>query len=128
MIDTGGSDPAQLVYQSESITASIQTTTLQAKFGEYLDERSKWGDTEGMAAIKTRITQGVFRNMILANYRERCAISGTSLRVAGREPHIQGHRTRGALNPENGIAGMYDKEARQSLISTTGIIESVFQQ
>lgn len=110
----------ELVYLSEVITARLQETTLQAKFGEYLDERSKWGDTEGMAVIKTRITQGVFRNMILANYREHCAISGTSLRVLLVASHIipWAANKRERMNPENGIclSVLYDKAYDKGLI------------
>ena len=77
------------------------------------------GETK-IREVKTRVNQSVFRQMILANYSTKCAISGIGIPELLLASHIvplsinEDER----LNPENGIclSALYDKAFDKGLI------------
>ena len=71
-------------------------------------------------AVKTRVNQYVFRQMVMVNYSEKCAITGIDIPELLFASHIipwsQNEKER--LNPENGIclSALYDKAFDKGLI------------
>ena len=99
---------ANLLHQSVEESLDITTQDLEGK--------------EKSAVIKQRINQSVFRSMILANYEEKCAITGINipdLLVAGHIIPWSASTPQQKLNPENGIclSALYDKAYDKGLIT-----------
>lgn len=77
---------------------------------------------ERTAVIKQRVNQNVFRTMVLANYEEKCAITGINipeLLVAGHIVPWAESNSQQKLNPENGIclSALYDKAFDKGFIT-----------
>lgn len=111
----------ELLFESESILAEKQGTTIEAKYeSEFKDIKQLKGESR-MCFVRTRVNQNVFRSMILNNYNETCAITGINdsrLLIASHIiPWADNVETR--LNPENGIclSALYDKAFDQGLIT-----------
>jgi putative restriction endonuclease len=109
-----------LVFQSEQILAEKENTTIENKYQELLfDLKDLKGET-AIRQVKTRVNQSVFRQMVLANYNTKCAITGIDIPKLLLASHIipwsknEEHR----LNPENGIclSALYDKAFDKGLI------------
>lgn len=70
--------------------------------------------------MKTRVNQNMFRQIVLANYNSKCAITGIDIAELLLASHIipwsQNEKER--LNPENGIclSALYDKAFDRGLI------------
>ncbi len=95
----------ELVFLSEQILAQKENTSIENKYQELLfDIKDLKGET-AIRQVKTRVNQSVFRQMVLANYSAKCAISGIDIPELLLASHImpwsinEEHR----LNPENGI-------------------------
>lgn len=110
----------ELVFESERILAEYQHKTIEEV---YPDIAFAFKDLKGemkVRAVKTRVNQSVFRQMILKTYESRCAISGIDLPellVAGHiVPWSENEQER--LNPENGIclSHLYDRAYEKGLI------------
>ena len=75
---------------------------------------------ERETVIRQRVNQNSFRSMILANYNEKCAITGISLPQLLIASHIipWADNVNERLNPENGIclSPLYDKAFDKVLI------------
>lgn len=73
-------DPEKLLYESERILAQYEGTSVEKKFEKELKDIPSdiVGDTK-IRQIKTRINQNVFRQIILANYDYKCALSGIDI-------------------------------------------------
>lgn len=110
----------ELVFLSEQILAEKENSSIENKYKEILFDIK---DIKGEAAIrqvKTRVNQSVFRQMVLANYSSKCAITGINVPELLLASHImpwsksEEHR----LNPENGIclSALYDKAFDRGLI------------
>lgn len=91
------------------IDAQIDQTSQQDLIGK-----------EREAVIKQRVNQNAFRAMILANYNERCAITGITIPQLLIASHIipWADNAKERLNPENGICllALYDKAFDAGLI------------
>lgn len=114
-------DRESLVFESESILADIQSTTIEDKYNEFLDfDRFVQGETR-LKEVKTRVNQYVFRQMILSLYDNRCAITGINISDLLLASHIKPWSidVDNRLNPQNGIClcAMYDRAFDQGLIS-----------
>jgi len=103
----------ELIFKSEMILAEKENQTIEIKYSEILiDTENLKGETK-IREVKTRINQNVFRQIVIANYTGKCAITGINipnLLVASHIiPWAQNERER--LNPENGIclAALYDR-------------------
>lgn len=110
----------ELVYQSEQILAQKENTSIETKYQDILSDIK---DLEGetiLRQVKTRVNQSVFRQMVLANYTTKCAITGIDIPELLLASHImpwsknEEHR----LNPENGIcfSALYDKAFDKGII------------
>lgn len=110
----------ELVFLSEQILAKKENTSIENKYQDILfDIKDLKGET-AIRQVKTRVNQSVFRQMVLANYSSKCAITGIDVPELLLASHIipwsksEEHR----LNPENGIclSALYDKAFDRGLI------------
>ena len=66
----------ELIFLSENILAQKENLTIETKFDELLfDIKDLKGETK-IREVKTRVNQNVFRQIVVANYSGKCAISG----------------------------------------------------
>ena len=94
-----------LIFESEKILAQIQKTTVENKYGDILkDIENLEGETK-IRAVKTRINQNVFRQIVLANYDGKCAVTGFNSANFLIASHIIPWSVdkKNRLNPQNGI-------------------------
>ena len=120
----------ELVFLSEQILANKENTSIENKYQELLfDIKDLKGET-AIRQVKTRVNQSVFRQMVLANYSAKCAITGIDIPELLLASHImpwsinEEHR----LNPENGIclSALYDKAYDKGIIGITPNYEVIF--
>lgn len=109
-----------LIFESERILAEKENKTIETKFDNLLfDIGDLKGETK-IREVKTRVNQNVFRQMVLANYSNKCAVTGIDIPELLFASHIvpwsQNEQER--LNPENGIclSALYDKAYDKGLI------------
>ncbi len=110
----------ELVFESKRILADYQHKTIEDVYPEIeFDLKDLKGEVK-IRAVKTRVNQSVFRQMVLKTYQNRCAISGIDLPellVAGHiVPWAENEHER--LNPENGLclSNLYDRAYEKGLI------------
>jgi putative restriction endonuclease len=117
------SDKAELLYESERILADLENQTIESKFAEVLSGTENLKGEIKIREVKTRVNQNVFRQIVLANYNRKCAITGIDLPDLLVASHIipwsQNEAER--LNPENGIclSALYDRAFDKGLIGIT---------
>lgn len=110
----------ELVFQSEQILAQKENTSIENKYQDILSDIKDFKGDTVIREVKTRVNQSVFRQMVLANYSSKCAISGIDIPELLLASHIipwsknEEHR----LNPENGIclSPLYDKAFDKGII------------
>ncbi len=109
-----------LIFESERILAEKENLTIETKFNSLLYDI---GDLRGemkIREVKTRINQNVFRQIVLANYSSKCAISGIDIPELLYASHIipWAKNEKERLNPENGVclSALYDKAYDKGLI------------
>lgn len=110
----------ELMFQSEQILAQKENTSIENKYQELLfDLKDLKGETV-TREVKTRVNQSVFRQMVLANYATKCAITGIDIPQLLFASHIipWSKNEKERLNPENGIclSPLYDKAFDKGLI------------
>ncbi|MDX2068108.1 MAG: HNH endonuclease [Haliscomenobacter sp.] len=109
-----------LIFESERILAEKQNQTIEIKFDDLLfDLKDLKGETR-LREVKTRVNQNVFRQIVMANYSGRCAITGIDIPELLFASHIipWSKNEEERLNPENGIcfSALYDKAFDKGLI------------
>ncbi len=114
-----------LIFESERILAEKENLTIESKFYSVLDDiRDLKGEVK-LREVKTRVNQNFFRELVLANYKSKCAITGIDIPELLFASHIipWSKNEQERLNPENGIclSALYDKAFDKGLI---GINES----
>lgn len=113
-------DQEKLVYESEKILARYQNIDIEEKFKNLITSIKARGEDK-IREIKTRVNQNVFRQMILVNYDNKCAVSGVDIPELLIASHIipWAEKESERLNPENGIclSALYDRAFDQGLIS-----------
>lgn len=125
----------QLIFESERIKATLEGSSIEEKYASIIRNHdlspNLIGETK-MRQIKARVNQYVFRQIVLANYESKCALSGIDipeLLVASHIiPWVVNKQER--LNPENGIclSSLYDKAFDQGLISFDDSYRVIFSQ
>ena len=112
-----------LLFESENILASLEKQTLESKFKQILvGTENLIGETK-VREVKTRVNQNVFRQIVLANYSGKCAITGIDIPELLIASHIipwsQNEKER--LNLQNGIclSALYDRAFDKGLIGIT---------
>ncbi|MEK8179150.1 HNH endonuclease [Flavobacterium buctense] len=111
----------ELTFLSEKIRAEKENTTIEKKYQDILfDLKDLKGETV-TREVKTRVNQSFFREMVLANYASKCAITGIDIPQLLLASHIipWSKNENERLNPENGIclSPLYDKAFDKGLIS-----------
>ncbi len=119
-----------LIFESEQILAEKQHQTLETK---YIDLLTDIGDLKGetkIKAVKTRVNQNVFRQIVIANYSCKCAITGIDIPELLFASHIipWAKNENERLNPENGIclSSLYDAAFDRGLIAINERYEIIF--
>lgn len=124
-------DRERLLFESERILAEREGTTIEKKFEQEIREIPQGivGETK-VREVKTRVNQNVFRQIVLANYEGRCALTGIDLSELLVASHIipWSENEQERLNPENGIclSSLYDKAFDKGLISFTNDQRVIF--
>lgn len=124
------SNQEALIYLSEEILAQRQNTSIESKYKDVLLDLKNIKGENKTREIKSRVNQSVFRDIVLANYESKCAITGIDIPQLLTASHIipwskdEEHR----LNPENGIclSPLYDKAFDRGLISITTDYKLIF--
>lgn len=126
-------DPERLLYESERILAQYEGTSVEKKFEKELRDIPSdiIGDTK-IRQVRTRVNQNVFRQIILANYDYKCALSGIDIPELLVASHIipWSENKKERLNPENGIclSSLYDKAFDQGLIGFDNSCKVLFSE
>ena len=124
-------DRERLLYESERILAQCEGTTIEKKYEQEIRDIPQGivGETK-VREVKTRVNQSVFRQIVLANYDGKCALTGIDLSELLVASHIipWADNVQERLNPENGIclSSLYDKAFDKGLISFTNDQHIIF--
>ncbi|WP_416866903.1 MAG: HNH endonuclease [Imperialibacter sp.] len=114
----------ELLFESERILAEKESLSLEKKFEKLLSGTEHLKGETKIREVKTRVNQTAFRQMVLANYDFRCAMTGIDIPTLLVASHIipwaQNEQER--LNPENGIclSPLYDRAFDQGLLGIDG--------
>lgn len=100
--------------------AEKENQTIENKYSELLfDLKDLKGETK-LREVKTRVNQNVFRQIVIANYSGKCALTGIDITDLLFASHIipWSKSEDERLNPENGIclSALYDKAFDKGLI------------
>ncbi len=110
----------ELVFLSEQILAQKENTSIENKYEDLLFDMKDLRGEMVTREVKTRVNQSVFRQMVLANYNTKCAITGIDIPKLLLASHIVpwSKNEKERLNPENGIclSALYDKAFDKGLI------------
>ena len=112
-----------LIFESERILAEKEGKTIEVKYAKILEGTEILVGKSKVREVKVRVNQNVFRQIVMANYEKRCAITGISnadLLIASHIlPWAQNENER--LNPQNGIAlnGLHDRAFECGYITIT---------
>lgn len=113
-------DKEQLFLLAEQYKAEYRSTTIEQQV--HIDESDLMGKVgkERESIIRQRVNQYAFRDMVLAIYDKKCAITGIDIPDLLVASHIipWSEDTEQRLNPENGIclSPLYDKAFDRGLI------------
>src|SRR6185312_15340668 len=106
-------DKDALLFESERILAEKEHTSIENKFAEILKGTEHLKGIYKVREIKTRVNQNTFRDIVLANYSGKCAITGIDIPDLLLASHIipWSKSEVERLNPENGIclSALYDR-------------------
>jgi putative restriction endonuclease len=112
-----------LLFESEKILANLERQTIETKFAEILSGTENLKGENKIREVKTRVNQNVFRQIVLANYNRKCAITGIDIPDLLVASHIipWSKNEEERLNPENGIclSALYDRAYDKGLIGIT---------
>lgn len=110
----------ELVYLSEQILAEKENSSIQKKYHDLLFDLKDLKGENVIREVKTRVNQSVFREMVLANYNVKCAITNIDIPELLLASHIMpwSKNVEHRLNPENGIclSALYDKAFDKGII------------
>jgi len=103
----------ELLFESERILAEKERIAIEDKFAETLKGTEHLKGEYKLREIKTRVNQNVFRQIVIANYGGKCAITGIDIPDLLLASHIipWSKNENERLNPENGIclSPLYDR-------------------
>ena len=106
-------DKEKLLFESERILAEKEHVTIEQKYSEELKGIEHLKGEDKIREVKTRVNQDVFRQIVIANYSGRCAITGIDIPDLLLASHIipWSKNEKERLNPENGIclSALYDR-------------------
>lgn len=124
-------DRERLLFESERILAQREGFTIEQKFKQDIGDIPQ--DIVGenrVRAVKTRVNQNVFRQIVLANYDSKCALTGIDVPELLVASHIipWAANVQQRLNPENGLclSALYDRAFDRGLIGFTNDQRVIF--
>ena len=110
-----------LLFESERILAEIEHTSIEEKFSDELRGTEHLKGEYKLREVKIRVNQNVFRQIVIANYSGKCAITGIDISDLLLASHIIPWSKNEAerLNPENGIclSALFDRAYDKGYIS-----------
>lgn len=124
-------DREKLLFESERILANYEHKTLEDKYADVLKgiPASTVG-RERERMVRTRVNQSVFRQIVLANYDGKCALTGIDIPELLIASHIVpwAENKDERLNPSNGIclSALYDKAFDKGLLSFASDGRTIF--
>lgn len=122
----------ELLFESERILAEKENTSIENKYATALKDISHLKGEYKLREVKTRVNQNVFRQIVIANYNGKCAISGIDIPDLLLASHILpwSKNTKERLNPENGIclSPLYDRAYDKGYIGITEKFEIVLSK
>jgi len=102
-----------LLFESERILAEKEHTSIESKFYDELKGTEHLKGEYKLREVKTRVNQNIFRQIVIANYSGKCAITGIDIPDLLLASHIipWSKSEEERLNPENGIclSALYDR-------------------
>lgn len=112
-----------LLFESERILAAREHISLEDKYFDALKGTEHLKGEYKLREIKTRVNQNVFRQIVIANYNGKCAITGIDIPDLLLASHIipWSKSAEERLNPENGIclSALYDRAYDKGYIGIT---------
>lgn len=103
----------ELLFESERILAEREHRTIEDKFSNVLEGTENLKGEYKVREVKTRVNQNIFRQIVIANYSGKCAVSGIDIPDLLVASHIipWSKNEEERLNPENGIclSPLYDR-------------------
>ncbi|MDQ6812315.1 MAG: HNH endonuclease [Bacteroidota bacterium] len=103
----------ELLFESERILAEKENRTIDDKFSDILEGTDHLKGEYKLLEVKTRVNQNIFRQIVIANYSGKCAVSGIDIPDLLVASHIipWSRNEEERLNPENGIclSPLYDR-------------------
>lgn len=111
-----------LIFECERILATYEHTSIERKYHSILDDipANLVGITREQL-VQVRVNQSVFRQIVLANYDYRCALSGIDIPELLVASHVipWADNIVERMNPKNGIclSSLYDSAFDKGLIS-----------
>lgn len=103
----------ELLFESERILAEREKQSIEVKYADELKGIDHLKGEYKIREVKTRVNQNVFRQIVLANYEGKCAITGIDIPDLLLASHILpwSKHEEERLNPENGIclSALYDR-------------------
>ena len=103
----------ELLFESERILAEKEHITIEKKFADDLKGIEHLKGEYKIREVKTRVNQSAFRKIVLANYDNKCAVTGIDISDFLVASHIipWSKNEQERLNPENGIclSPFYDR-------------------
>jgi putative restriction endonuclease len=121
-----------LLFESEQILAEKETGSIEIKYKDLLADISHLKGETKIREVKTRVNQDVFRQIVLANYNKRCAITGIDIPELLFASHIipWSKNEEERLNPENGIclSALYDRAFDKGLIGVNERYEIILSE
>ena len=115
-------DKEGLIFECERILAQYEHTSIERKYRSVLQDipDNLVGKTREQI-VQVRVNQSVFRQIVLANYDFKCALSGIDIPELLVASHVipWSYNEEERMNPKNGIclSSLYDKAFDQGLIS-----------
>jgi len=111
----------ELLFESERILAELEHQEIETKYANLLIGTENLKGETKVREVKVRVNQSVFRQIVLANYTGKCAVTGIDIPEMLIASHIipwsQNKEER--LNPSNGIclSAHFDRAFDRGLIS-----------
>lgn len=106
-------DKELFLFQSEEKLVLKEHTTIEKKFEDILKGTEHLMGEYKIREVKTRVNQDVFRDIVIANYEGKCAVTGIDIQPLLLASHIipWSENEQERLNPENGIclSAFYDR-------------------
>lgn len=111
----------ELLYESEQILAELEKQTIDFKYAKILEGTEHLKGETKLREVKSRVNQNTFREIVLANYIGKCAVTEIDIPEMLIASHIVpwAENREERLNPANGIclSSHFDKAFDKGLIT-----------